>query len=504
MRSLNFQMAEAYPQVDRWGAEAEDLYAEQPDLSLVRCRQLLELAVSVLEGRNSLPRNQAGLRERLDKLEAIGAIDRSQGNEMHGVRQLANEAIHIRTTRHDGPRRWADQARKALRLTARIWCRVARTPLPTTIRLPDAHDIGQQARQMMLLKLDEAEAAVEDDRDFEGAERLLASLDPGKLARRKLSASDLDLLQIRIASIRTAASNHRGEPPAPLDPQKHREVVARGDAALTDEVVHLHNRHAVGMLNLFRIEEALAAVDVLEEWRSGTSLLATGPFEDLHIRDRQRGALLGTKGQALAMLAHATGDSTLLNAACTCFEQARSCFEEPADIERQHVYLLHADIERVRLGAELDEEARERLESVIDSVPHGTLDAQFKVESFAVGAALKAGWALGCKVPWAGRLAHQLDTLWTTEKPLLHPYEQIAGGLLLLHPAAAHRLIPALERTRDAGGLIGWISACYLAQHRGEAAPEPPEAFATWWDHDGVRAWTDGHPATAVLPFNYA
>ena len=53
--SLNFSGHPGLPMVDFWGAEAERLALERPDLSLVRARQLTELFVYLMEFRHQQP-----------------------------------------------------------------------------------------------------------------------------------------------------------------------------------------------------------------------------------------------------------------------------------------------------------------------------------------------------------------------------------------------------------------------------------------------------------------
>ena len=493
--SLNFGGHPAYPQVDAWGADAERFLLRHPDISLIRCRQLVELLVHAAGP--GIPHRD--LCDRIDELERRRIFPPKACRKLHDVRKAGNEAAHVSGLSVPGPGAWAQEARRALRITAEVWASFG-AAAPGAFILPAAGDASDRARGEADAKLDKAAALVEDGRDLGAAERILGSIREGALRASGVSDRELDLLRLRTVSIRMAIQNHRGGVSGPPDQGLCERLVSWGDARALDQVVHLHNRHAVALLNELKIEEALARVSELEEWRAAPQEFLPGTFAGLEIRDWQRGALLGTRGQALAFLAHAEADPTRLKDALACFELATRCFTEADDLQRQETYGLHALVERVRLGGKLDAGRLALVEAAIDGAPR--LPTGWSPESFRVGVALKAALVMGRRPPWIGRLVHELKWI-DPDDPVPHPYEQIIGGVILAEKSPPKRLRRVLETTADEGGLIGWIAACYLAAADDAPAPSPPGLIRGWWDRYGIA----GRPVRGVpgvLPFNYA
>ncbi|MCB9672363.1 MAG: hypothetical protein H6734_22995 [Alphaproteobacteria bacterium] len=498
MPSINFSMAPQYPQVDVWGEAAENALRSEPDIALVRCRQLLELLVHAIEQRHGI--RHSGRKPKLfERLDNLGArVPPEIARRMSRVRQDANSALHVEDLNAVGPRAWEVAARRAIETMAKAWAWFMDTP-HAHITLPHARSVPDKVFEIADRDLDVAERLVEDERNEVAAERLLSKLSPNRLIRKGVPHHAVELLELRVDSIRLAMGNHQGLLPAPLNVARSRRAVATGHSRYADEVVHYHNRYAVGLLNRLQAEEALQAVGQLEEWRSSRAEFAPDPLANLQIRDWQRGALLGTKGQALCFLAHERRDPSLVDQALAAFAAARDYLEEPADLRRQDVYRLHALIEKGRLGGTLNAEELAVLDARIEHAPIEAIGEHWTPEIFAIAVALKSGWAVDRKVTWAGRLSHQLDAVWRRREPLEHPYELVAGSLLLVHPPSAPRLLASLQATADNGGLIGWIASCYIADHAGRPAPTPPDTLSPWWDRVDrqVRALDN-------VPYNYA
>lgn len=492
--SLNFPAVPGLPLVDVWGASAEQVFQHHPDLTLIRCRQLLELFVSRQERQHSLP-SYGSLDERLRRIHPL--LDDPRPS-LDKVRRWANEAVHIRSEQVRGPRSWAGRARKALLIMARAWSWEVGRSLPESAILPELPSATDELLQKSHLQLDAA-LQLAEARRYERSQELLDRLPIDPLRRKGVAEDDLLFLELRRDSVQQANANHRGLPSPPPDLPRSQRLLTLGRPEITDEVLHFHNRVAVGYLDQLAFDDALALLAPLEEWRDATVNFA--PFET-DVADPELGAVLGTKGQALAFRAHANEDLADLDAAIACFRRARTLFLDPADQERQSTYLSHAQLERFRLGhGELIE-----AEDLLTHAPHRDLPIDaWSPDAFRVSLALKAARLGGLDVPWAGGLAQRLHPLWKQDRPLRHPYPSIAGGLLQVHPRSAHLLRPALERTVErASPLVSWIASVHLAAFDGGAAPAPPPALRTWWEQADLERRAEEQGPLAVLPFNWA
>ena len=501
MPSLNFGHYPEYPQADAWGEDAERHLDEDADLALVRLRQLVELLLRVVEAKSAAFLGE-GLKDRLDEAGRLRLIPPATKHDLHWVRSKANAALHVSGLAVVGARAWAGDARKALAKTAHAWARVLkiggfqmRWPPPTTVE-------AEELRRA-LTKLDEAEDAAEGRRDTGAAEALLAQVDEARLQRRGVGEPGRDLVALRRASISLALANHLGLPTPLVDHTLISRVLERGEAEAREEVVHLLNRQAVGLLDARELEEALARIDELRDWRAVEGEFRPTMFTELPVRSWQLGALLGTRGLTLAHLGHAEREPTSVREALVCFDEARPLFIESGDRTRQRTYRLAGLVELVRVQGEISDAERAELEAAVRDAPIRALSsARWTPAAFEVALALKAARALGRTPPWLQLLGQILMKVTDPELPG-HPYEQLVGGVVLGGPGAPRALRQRLRAAADASGLPGWIAASYLAASEGQRAPEPPERLRVWWDRYDLGTRAEAEGPLSPLPFNY-
>ncbi|GEM_PF-5597084 len=496
--SPNLPPTPRFPILHHWAVEAEDLLVEQPDLSLVRIRQMAELLVRALETRHNLSVDEEdSLFLRIQGLE--GFLPARVVTSLHKARMKGNDAVHVSSLNPPAPAVWDKVARKRLLGMARAWAWYLGTPEPHQIVVPESADKRERLTRVEHARLDEAERLVEKERSYAAAEELVV-VDFAVLDRGNVDALQLDLIRLRQESIRRAASNHKGEPPSPRDPARSRRLVAWGDPVALEEVVHLHNRHAVALLNVLQLEKALDVVTELVEWRDAREILAPSDLEDLPIRDWQKGAVLGTQGQVLGHLAHARRDPDLARRAAATFQRAKACFSEPGDRDTQDTYRLHALVEVVRQGGALERHERAEVVRLVDAAPLEALREGWSVAGFRLAAALKAALVLDLEVP-IDQVLRNLPWV-TKETALPHPVSNVAGALCLLEPGKTSRLLGALRTTVDKSTLNGWRAACFVAAAEGTKPPAPPFNLRPW--HDDEAFGLGERSAFDQLPFNYA
>jgi hypothetical protein len=141
------------------------------------------------------------------------------------------------------------------------------------------------------------------------------------------------------------AANHRGEPESgEIAWQRNREMLtglrARGLDGLKLEA-ELRNRHAVGLIDQFRCQEA---IDVLRELVSERTKLVAAALNAYGLQaentdgfnDDSLAACLGTLGQALVI-----SGTDAESQAKECFFNAMRLFSEKKDQERQWICLGH-------------------------------------------------------------------------------------------------------------------------------------------------------------------
>ncbi len=514
MQSMNFRYPGLPPAIDRLGADAEWLLSTYPDLAAVRARQLIEVMATHLEGKVT-HRHVHG--ERLgDRFYDLppGSLPKEvhPGLFENIIRDL-NKATHYRTTglRDIGP--IGNRAAKHLGALSDVFARIAGVEPTPFVPLPDTEKSTHHIRRIHLV-LDRAQHLADNIRDAEGAEAALQSLSMSDIRRGEPAQEEIDLIELRIDSIRLAIANHRGvsNPPTTSTEQIIR-LQRWDDIRGRDEVHHYINRTAISHLNALEIDQAEECISACLNWREFDHEGAKDALGDDPIFDYQRGALLGTLGQIIAMRAHAHQDPLLVDKAIAIFQEASQYFDDEIDQERQHTYRLHGLLERVRLGGSLSED--ERLE--LDCTVRG-FDASFLVNPDAQGdifrlvVALKASSILDIKLPWEAPLLQWAKSLPMGE-PLPHPLSAIAGWMLLKMDNVPKNVESALEatandasrftQTTNQSELIEWLSAVFLAEHRSEPVPEAPPSLQPWWTTHEIGDRRASTPV-AVLPFNYA
>jgi len=505
MPCLNFVPEPSYPQLEVWAEDAERMLWTTPDLTLYRCRQLVELLVRVVK-HESDEKIGGDLAKQIFVLARLGKISPDVQRDLEWVRKEANDAVHVSGFSVVGQGAWQKKARTALFRTAGAWA-AHRGRKRKEELIPPVGDAAKSAFRTAMFRLDMAELLGDRRQEGDRAEAALSKISLSDLRYADVSSDDLLLVALRIDSIRLAIANHRGQIPGPIDDERSRKVFATGDGAAFDELVHYLNRHAVGHLNGARFDEALTAISSLEEWRSASADFAPSALSDVPIRDWQRGALLGTKGQALAFRAHALGDPELIDEAIACFDEALTNFTDPGDRERQQTYRFHALIERVRLGGKASPEDLAELEQAIRDAPvDDVMQDDWHPAAFRVSVCLKASWVTGLKVPWLSQLERFLNAQPVAALP--HPYEQLVGGLAQLRGSnTSASLRDSLQATAEGkkDPLAGWIAACHLATARGSSTPIPPHsALRDWWTTNEIAARTNDKGPLSAVPFNYA
>lgn len=505
-QSLNVPECVEVALVQELAVEAEHLLDRKPDLSLLRSRQLAELLVAHGEQSAGLLRLEK-LEARIEQLAGCHVVDNETKRLLHSARDLGNRGVHhkgLKRAPHEKRVQWAHEALLAV---AQAWAMYLDREVPRALKSgarPGAGPASSKPVDRLAevhRRLDEAERFADVLRKGSEAEALLRRINPGPLRKAGVDERELELIQLRIDSIRRAVANHAGQPPTPLDLARSRRLVAWADARAIEEVLHLHNRHVIARLNVLQLAEALDVADELDRWRPDQRLLLPGALSVGKMYDWQRGAILGTRGQVLAMQAHAYEDASTLHDALDCFAEASQCFDRPPDLERQLVYRAHALIEILRLGGVLAPTEEAELDRWLGE--WAVVAVHPDDRPFPLAAVLKAALVLGRDLAWAQGLASSLS--WVDgPAQLKHPLSNVVGLLLALHvpvpKSCREALIELAETPAPRRDLNAWRAGLYAA-HAGliAAAPEPPASLRGWYDEYGIgeRAPLDR------LPFNY-
>ncbi len=498
--SLNFRFDSAPSSVDALGASAEALLFTTPDLALLRVRQLLEVFVAHV-------RSQDATADNFEEGGSLGPVIGSllpnhlravTQHELRLIARACNAAVHHNTTRRRDGASYARAAREQLAAVHGVWARWL--GVQRTFQLPAPG--GAEAQQLAALHvaLDRIERRVDVGRDFSA----LADLGLLPAPPQGIGPKDHDLLDLRVLSIRRAGDNHAGREAGPLDPLAER-LLRYGDGQAQEEALHYLNRTAVGHLNDLACDDALAVVSEYIEWRQAVATFLPKRVSDLGVSDRTLGALLGSGAQAMAMNAFADRSTEQSDQALATFREAKLCFIEAEDLDRQDTYRAHALIDRVRIGGALSAEERAWLERRVAGAPVGALPGSDTGAPFRVALALKAHFLLD--VPYAVErvaqaLSPALTTLLARDGLLPHPYENIAGWLLQTR-CCPRDVRSALEGTaeeapRKGAAVLGWIAQVFLDHAAGRPASVAPGRLKRWSERVVDR------PALDALPFNYA
>jgi hypothetical protein len=334
-----------------------------------------------------------------------------------------------------------------------------------------------------------------------------------------------DRVELRLDTLSLVIANHQGGVAATEpDLVRSRERAARLMAVETDteQVLHHHNREAIGLTNTFRFAEAEAHLAPVLEWLRARS--AQSPFG---ARSVQLGQFLGTAGQLHTLRAHAEGAPDRLDEAQRCFERSLAQDNDPAHIQRQETYLLHLLADRVRLGAPGGSPAEavaaaQRLTSppgALERLLDAPTDQRSLADAFTVHAWAKLAVLTEQPMPAAAKLAARF----AEELPSSHPWPLLAAWLLPLASAArpswrfdvADKKLRTALAARAAGpDLVGFLLDVLLLgnnptpQAATRIAERVPASIADGWAAGGyaarLAACGEGHlSARRLLPFNF-
>ncbi len=210
--SLNFAFPDVPPAVDTLGASAERLIYVDPDLALVRIRQLLEVFVAHVseQGPAVEATDEHNLGSVLSALLPTHVRGISHGT-LRTIARACNEAVHHKVG-HRATDAFAKVARDQIQAIHRVWTTWLGQTVP--FRWPDAGSTVATTvaeRHVALDRIEHQVDVVRSDRAVEEIDRL-PKLPVG------VTAKDLALLRLRETSIRRASDNHQGLPPVPADP----------------------------------------------------------------------------------------------------------------------------------------------------------------------------------------------------------------------------------------------------------------------------------------------
>jgi hypothetical protein len=485
--------------VRAWGTDAEQLLGAHPDLSIIRCRQLTELFVRTCEHRFQLVQRQ-GLASRLSGLR--GYLPHFTLLDLGRVRSHGNAAVHVNSLAMPGPGMWSKKARQAVLVLAQAWCWYLDAEPPKRLRGLPGHDPLSERNQLSAT-LDEAERAIEVYRDTSAAEHLVDRV-KGRLRGNGLTDDERDLMTLRMDSIELSAANYTGDATTHHGDGRSSRILAWGDHEAIDELVHFNNRRAVAHLNRLDHQGAIQLLEPFLDWRRAHEEWAPPSLSTVEMRDWQRGALLGTLGQAHAIRAHALEEPHGLATARDCFAEARSMFTEPNDIERQVVYRFEALCDLLRMKQKLTAtEVAELEELIAQSPPPAWFEQDFHTSAFRIAVALKAARLLGVRPAWVARTAARLTDVPATTA-LQHPYERIAMGVGHFMAHTLPKVVrQRLTNTAAGQGLEAWLASTHLSTLQAAEPPSPPPILQDWWatNHIAKRWATD---PTSILPFNWS
>lgn len=504
-------METAPPLVHDLWRDALDLFTDRPDLSLLRCRQLIEVLATHAEMGLQVrqARDQLSLGERVRRMQAEGLIDRPSSRGLEEAIRDSNDAVHMNRVAAPKANAHSAAAQQALGAISRAWSTYMRDGTHLVIALPVGVSVTHRAAFDAHALLDQAEAAIAQRRDNDAAETLIAAA-RARAKGARLRGIAWDMVDARAEGIQLSIRNHDGEPPRPADSEiaRLRRLWDSGQPAARELAVRLANRLAVSHTNVLDLDGARAVLSRVLPPRE--TALKTAPYaaDRSSVRDYTLGALHGTVGLVEALTAHAFNDAEHLDVAALSFQEAMSCLYEEDDLERHRTNLMHVLVERVRLGAALTTDQAAQLDHLIDTTTiepllgEGDEPVRWHLGAFRVAAALKACALIGRRPPWAPLVLRALRAV-DQSTVLKHPYPQLVGWATRIDPTAPRRWRAALERTRTASGtapLLAWICTSFLEP----VSPSPPPAeLQPWWNTYGIAAMNRTGPAW-WLPFNYA
>lgn len=489
--SLNFPLVPRRPAVAIWGAQAEQFLATDPDLALVRARQLVELLMTDQLGPK---RYDDKLKDRIDRCHHT--LSHELRSQLQEVRRDANDAVHPPLDRRPSAEAFRGKARKALRTVARAWWTVLGKPVPAWKTPPMKSDAARRLAELHA-QVDDARDALELDRDNARMSSILTDVDA---TLPRLPAGERDHLQLRIHGLRQAQRNHQGHGPQPLPADLHARLVAHRDPAVLDDLCHLYNRFAVAHINRLEFDQAEAYLDSFLEWRQSDEVMLPAVLSETGLPDWQHGALLGSLGQLLAFRDWFTQDAELSARARACFRKAQQHFDEPDDLERQRTYELELLCDDLRRGVTLADDDQRALEELVATQPPESFYRGDHTPRFRLAVALKAAHLLGERPRWCQKVEeHLLD-----EKGVVgHPSERLIAALGRL---PRHRLPKSLRQrlvdTAEQHGspLIRWLCSVHVATLDDAPPPTVPAQLAEAYAVLG----SEPNSAADVLPLNWA
>jgi hypothetical protein len=416
-------------------------------------------------------------------------------------------------------------------LAAAPWAPVNKPPPPK----PAQASLGQVEHLL------QAAESAERGRDFNVLQQALdgAAKQMASLTATEVDTLQFDRLRVLQAGLLQAQCNHAGQADAAaVAPDLQRAMDRMLQENRFDYAVALfHNRCAVAALD----KGDWAAVErQLDDACRAYAQVSPGPFGGAALRHREIGALLGTHGQALAMLAHAASKGSdwatanqLLDDAEMRFMEAREHFDDPGDCQRQAVYIAHCHLARtwapaadaqqcVSLAVGELEAAFGAADTWVKTWQKEPVSGSGPALAFAVATLLKAQWTGQAATSWLPGLlddASELASLLRGQPS--HPHEIVLGYLTLAwNRARGHTRRPNLFAHALAGaewpcGLVQEISYVFLAewQNACDGGPSPelaaqlrafnalPEQVRRWLNREAT-----GQPSgwLRALPFNYA
>jgi hypothetical protein len=174
------------------------------------------------------------------------------------------------------------------------------------------------------------------------------------------------------------------------------------------------------------------------------SNLTHNPFGKGSVTGRYIGGLFGCYSQSLFFYCHCSHYYTKGSRFEALFDQALGYselsdifFDDPEDMQRQHIYRAHGHMQRFILCGDSSalDSAEQELSEVFDRDALGTAffedpEQITSNELYAFPAFLKLAWLSGKSGTGLPDTRHIMKT--AVELPARHPYEQILGYLILL------------------------------------------------------------------------
>ena len=551
----NFSFLGGLEPLCRLGEDAERFLWVEPDLAVFRLRQFAEAAAHVVY------RHRYGASAPITRLDHLigqlfddGHLPRHLRTALRELQQEGNVAVHsLRPGAPPDVGGFRTMAQRCLPLgfEVGVWVHrdvLGRTGAPETFVLPPRPDettsLGA-ALARIEMDIAVARSMADEQGALDDAEsriaRIRSQLAQGSVARDG-DPMERQRLDLRCEIVAASIANHRGVSPPPLDTSvfqaRWSPLFERRDDLVLAELSEYGNRLAVAELNAFRFAAA-------DEWCSKLIAAREGGHlgyqvfldHEVEVKDWHLGTLLGTRGQARGFLAHMEEDPEWLDLALEDFRRAEAIFSDAADRQRQWVYAMHADLERIRLtdagghperlpwADALDGRARELARRTTQGGER-TLDAFGDL--FAADVVLKAADVLRRPAPkWAPALASALAREIEATERLPHPYESLCGRLWLLLGSACPRVLrEALKATADLAApeetLVPHIAQAFILEHRfresGSLSEDQISAFLDARPKAVVHAWTEhqlearfrqlcaagGLGPLRIMPFNYA